>query len=96
MRVVTKADLILEVASDLRLNPLQVRTITDALIKAIRDNVNEGQHVEIRHFASFFLESRLCSVPNEFGGRSADNVLSIRVKISPIWKDEARKINNNK
>lgn len=92
--MITKYDLMLDVARDLGLNPVQVRTIIAAFIRAIQDNVNEGQHVEIRNFASFFLERRFCSVPNEFGGRKADNVLIVRAKISPKWKDEARKINS--
>ena len=54
----TKADLVKNISTDTGIIRKDVAVVVDALLNAIKEIMNEGNHIEIRHFGTFKLKVR--------------------------------------
>jgi nucleoid DNA-binding protein len=79
----TKADLVKRVADDTGIIRKDVALAVDAFLNAVKDTLQEGEHIEIRGFGTFKLKTRKARM-----GRNpkTDEKVQVPERIVPTFK----------
>ena len=79
----TKADLVKRVADDTGIIRKDVAIAVDAFLNAVKDTLQEGEHIEIRGFGTFKLKTRKARL-----GRNpkTDEKVQVPQRIVPTFK----------
>jgi nucleoid DNA-binding protein len=79
----TKADLVKRVADDTGIIRKDVALAVDAFLNAVKDTLQEGEHIEIRGFGTFKLKTRKARL-----GRNpkTDEKVQVPQRIVPTFK----------
>ena len=79
----TKADLVKSISAETGIVRKDVAIVVDAMLNAIKAQMMDGKHIEIRHFGTFKLKTRLARI----GRNPKTNVkVPVPTRVVPTFK----------